>query len=438
MPGLETMPSAAPALEMLHRRLVAVIGFVAAAAVALIYLTRLSNGPLRDDAEGYYLYLPAIWLDHDFGLTGPRLAHPPWAFHHFAATGHNGDVYQFGVALLCSPLFLAAHYAAVATGNHPGGYSTPEQLSAIATAVVMLCLGAWCLRRSLDHRHPAPVVVGAIVCVVFGSSVFDYAVMDSLYSHIFAFGLVCALLPLSEAWLAARPPSSYRWAALLGLVGGLLALVRLSDAILIALPLLHLVFAEGDLRAGLVRVRARWREVLAIVLVAFTVYLPQLLFFHYSSGYWTTNLYSGVRFNWLQPRVLDTLLSFNPHGLLPYAPVLVLAVPGFAIMIRNRDPWAYPLLLAWLANLYVITSWADWYYGSGFGLRPFVDSTGLLALPLAALFGSVRGGRAQFATLLVSWLLVMTTVVQMIHYWRGQIPWTGIDPVHYFEVLFSI
>ena len=413
----------------------ALIGLVAAGAVALIYITNLSNGPLRDDAQGYYVYLPAIWVYHDFGLTDPRLAHPPWAFHHFPATGHNGDVYQFGVALLCSPLFLVARFAAVALGGHPNGYSTPEQVAAISTAVLMLCLGAWSLRRSLDRVHLKAIVVGAILCVVFGSSVFDYAVMDSLYSHIFAFGLVCALLPASEAW---RDRSgSYRYAALLGVIAGLLTLVRLNDVIFLALPILYLVCAEPNLKKGFGELWARRGEALVVVVVAFLVYLPQLIFLRYSAGFWTTNLY-GVDLNWFQPRVLDTLFSFDPHGFLPYAPVLALAAPGFVLMARNRESWAFPILATWLASFYVITSWPDWYYGSGFGLRPFVDSTGLLALPLAALFRSTQGRVLQPATLILSWLLVMTTVIQTIHYWQGRIPWTGIDAPHFFKLLFSI
>jgi len=124
--------------------------------------------------------------------------------------------------------------------------------------------------------------------------------------------------------------------------------------------------------------------------------------------------------------------------LLPYAPVLFLAVPGFVLMARNRDAWTYPLLAVWLVNLYVITSWPDWFYGSGFGLRPYVDSMGLLALPLAALFGGVRGRVLRPVTVLLTWLLVMTTVMQMIHYWHRQIPLTGIDPEHYFRLLFSV
>ena len=107
-------------------------------------------------------------------------------------------------------------------------------------------------------------------------------------------------------------------------------------------------------------------------------------------------------------------------------------------MARRRDPWAYPIAALWLLNFYVVTSWQDWSYGSGFGLRPFVDSTGLLAVPLATLFSSVRGRVLQPVTLLAGWLLVMTTVVQMIHYWHGLIPWTGISPADYFRVLFSI
>src|SRR5438067_4274978 len=122
-------PSSTPRLVAgLHRLLIPLVGLVAAASISWIYATHLSNGPLRDDAEGYYLYLPAVWLYHNLGLTDPRLVHPPWAFHHFAATGHNGNVYEFGVALICSPLFLLGHFIEAAVGARPAGYSTGEQL----------------------------------------------------------------------------------------------------------------------------------------------------------------------------------------------------------------------------------------------------------------------------------------------------------------------
>jgi len=295
--------SEAGVLEILHRWIVAVIGILAAAAVTVIYVGHQSSGPLRDDAQGYYMYLPAIWVYHDLGLNDPRLIHPPWSFHYFAATGNNGDIYQFGVALLCSPLFLLGHYFQIVRGGDSQGYSAPEQLGAIVTAVVMLCIGAWSLKRSLDRRHSGGVVLAAIVCVVFGTSVFDYAVFDSLFSHIFAFGLICALLPLSDAWRDA--PGSWRYAALLGLVGGLLTLVRLTDVIFLALPFLYVAFAEPNLGQGLARLWAWRAQAMTIVLVAFGVYLPQLLFIHHSAGYWTANLYLGANFDWLTPHVLD-------------------------------------------------------------------------------------------------------------------------------------
>jgi hypothetical protein len=108
--------------------------------------------------------------------------------------------------------------------------------------------------------------------------------------------------------------------------------------------------------------------------------------------------------------------------------VLILAVPGFFLMARNGDRWTYPLLAIWLANLYVIASWPEWSYGSGFGLRPYVDAMGLLAPPLAAVFRGVRGRVLQPATLLLSWLLVMSTVVQMIPLLAGSDSLDGDRP----------
>ena len=434
-PAAETSSpgSAARAIQFIHRHLVAVLIVIAVSTTSFVYLTRLTLGPLRDDAEGYYLYLPAIWLYHDVTLTDPRLAYPWWAIHHFPSTGHNGDVYQLGVAVLCSPLFLVGHFTAVLLQLHPNGYSVPEQVGAVLTALGMLVLGAWALRRSLSRRHSTGVVVGALVCVIFGTSVFDYAVVDSLYSHIFAFGLICALIPISEAWVES---GSKRLIFLLGLVVGLLALVRLSDVIFIALPFCYLLSTSGGPKAGLHRLWAQRWAVLAVLMVAFLVYLPQLLLFRFASGYWTTNLYGGSPFDWLHPHTLQALLSFNPHGLLPWAPVLILAIPGLIVMGLRRDPWAVPLIAILTLNLYIITSWHQWSYGSGFGLRPFVDSTGLLALPLAAFFSDLKTPIARLSVLILAWILVMATVIQTIHYWHGLIAWDGISAGRYLQLLF--
>ncbi|MFN3874691.1 MAG: hypothetical protein ACK4L7_02115, partial [Flavobacteriales bacterium] len=66
-----------------------------------------------------------------------------------------------------------------------------------------------------------------------------------------------------------------------------------------------------------------------------------------------------------------------------WAPVLLLALLGTAWMLakdRVRGAW---LLAYWAANTYIISAWWIWYYGSGFGSRPFVDHYPVLALPIA-------------------------------------------------------
>jgi hypothetical protein len=44
-----------------------------------------------------------------------------------------------------------------------------------------------------------------------------------------------------------------------------------------------------------------------------------------------------------------------------------------------------PVIVFFLLNLYVISSWECWWYASSFGQRPFVQSYGLMAVPLALL-----------------------------------------------------
>jgi hypothetical protein len=54
---------------------IAAVGVLAVAATAWIYATGLpyyGQGPIRSDREGYYVYLPAVFIDHDLSRSGSR------------------------------------------------------------------------------------------------------------------------------------------------------------------------------------------------------------------------------------------------------------------------------------------------------------------------------------------------------------------------------
>jgi hypothetical protein len=106
------------------------------------------------------------------------------------------------------------------------------------------------------------------------------------------------------------------------------------------------------------------------------------LYWHHISGRLFFYSYDDESFYFLNPHVWEGLFGFR-KGFFVYAPVMLLMLPGFYFSFKNSMPFAWPALLFFLFNAYVVFSWWCWWYGGGFGSRPLVDSLGISLLPVA-------------------------------------------------------
>jgi hypothetical protein len=84
----------------------------------------------------------------------------------------------------------------------------------------------------------------------------------------------------------------------------------------------------------------------------------------------------------------------------------------------------------WIANTYVISSWWIWYYGSGFGLRVFIDHYPVFLLPLALLLDRMG---ARWRTYTLSFMAIATCFhfVQFYQYNHYIIDGIGMDRAKY-------
>jgi Glycosyltransferase family 87 len=111
-------------------------------------------------------------------------------------------------------------------------------------------------------------------------------------------------------------------------------------------------------------------------------------------GFFDLPLWEGMRGQLLSPRV----------GLLTTSPVLLLAIPGFAILLR-RDPWEGPLYLGISEFLFLLFSTYRWWSASHYGPRFLMVPVCLAAVPMAltlerigqALFRSPLSARLHLA-----------------------------------------
>jgi hypothetical protein len=85
---------------------------------------------------------------------------------------------------------------------------------------------------------------------------------------------------------------------------------------------------------------------------------------------------------WTSPHLVAMLFSDN-HGLLSWAPLLVLALIGLARFVRLTPATVVPIAFVLLSSWYVNSAVADWWAGEAFGARRFLSLFPLFVLGLA-------------------------------------------------------
>jgi hypothetical protein len=420
-----------------------VVGLVAYFLIYHYHVVHTKQLTVRSDGEGYYAYLPSYLLYNDISfnsiinghLLQSRTGFPPSAFgFSLQPTGHWLDKYPVGEAILLLPFFLVGHVIAVLAGVAANGYSKPELYAVGVAGLVYTCLGLSALGAVLRRWFPDWVTATTLVVVTFGTSVFEYATYDSIFSHAFSFFAVSTMLLCALRWYE-RPSSTLR-ALLFGLTIGTVVAIRLTDVVLVPAALM---LGVGSLAAAQQRLlifgRHATRTAVAVA-AAIAVLVPQVITWYFATHHLFVRPYPGESFYFSRPHLIGSLFSFKPHGLLPYAPVLAVAFAGLLISWRSRRDLAFPVTLAFLPFWYLVASWWDWSFTAGFGDRAFNDVVPFLAIPLAFVLAKASTLRARLLVGAGCAILVAVTCVQMVNYWLGRFLGSGIDPSGFFRILF--
>jgi hypothetical protein len=395
------------------------------AALAAIYSRGYNSGePIRSDGVGYYIYLPAVFLDHDLSLVRTvdrsfggdlQKAGDLRRVEH----GYLGP-HQIGEAILLAPFFAVGHAIAIASGARRDGFSWPYQGSAAAAGLLYGVVGLALLGSFLRRWFDRWVVGATLLALTFGTNLFHYLTYDAVYSHSFSFAAVAFILwstiRLTERSTATR-------ALLLGLGVGLVATIRPTNLVIGLFPLLVGVRTSADARA---RARALITHPWLLTAGAFgflAPVMPQLLYWHHLTGHFIVNAYaSNPKLELTHPHLLAVAFSIR-KGLFFWTPLVALALAGLPFL-RSRAPavlLATPAVLA--VNFWVVASWSQWWYGGSFGQRALVDSLPLVALGLAGLFDWARATRALAPVALAAVLTSCLALHGMAEYWLGNIPY---------------
>jgi hypothetical protein len=341
----------------------------ATAAYAGVGLWHAGGLQVSGDEPHYLVMAQSLWRDHDLDLRDeydgeewaefvPGPLRPHWG-------GARADGRPFPAHSPGLPLLLAPAYAAL--GRE--GCVLLMALAAAATALV-------CRRLALQLTGDE-TASGAAWLAAAGPPLFFYSF------HLY-----------TEAPSALAAGSSL--ALLLGAPS--VAAAALAAGCAAVLPWLHVKMIPAAAALGLVAlVRLRGRALAAFLAVAGAAAASFGLY--YASVFGLPSplaLYGGVPADArvLTWRVLPGLFLDRSFGLLPIAPVFLLALAGLPAVVRRREAW--PHALVGLAVLAPLLSWRMWWGGQCPPARFLVPMVPLLGVALALRLARARTGLARW------------------------------------------
>lgn len=368
------------------------------------------------DMTLYYSYLPALFIYDDIKFEKPV---KEWGEKHFyMSSDAEGNKYvkmTSGLAILYSPFFFAAHAVALMSDTYEAnGFSSPYPFALLLAVLSYTLLGLWFLKSFLSEYVSKGIASLSVVLIYAGTNLPYYSFVEPM-SHAFNFSLICFMLWLFQAY---RKQAKLGLAIALGLVGGLLILIRPTNVIALLFPLILLIWNKS------LSPKQWWQHGFIVVAMIFLAISPQLFYWHHMTGNWVIYSYNDERFFFGDPEIWKGLFSYR-KGWFVYSPILWLSIPGFYWAWKKVQRETVVALAVLFLAIWVNFSWWCWWYGGGFGARSMIDYLPFMAIALAFTLQwllqqskAIKLTSAVILTFITTWSIFMNKQYKsgIIHY----------------------
>ncbi|MDM8003930.1 MAG: glycosyltransferase family 2 protein [Bacteroidota bacterium] len=390
------------------------------------------------DAISYYAYLPAAFIYNDLSLNYADNYKGPHRFIVWPDRGPEGKYViktSMGLSILWSPFFLAGHAAALITGADAGGYSPPYKFFLLISALFFLAIGLIYIRKILLLHSSDAVAALVIAAFVIGTNLYWYTLYQGTMSHVYSFALISAFIWYAIKWHFTENKGP--WPAIrLGLLFGLITLIRPTNIVIVLIFLLYGVNSAESLRSRFRQTTGDYRLLALTALAALAFWVPQMIYWKEMTGQWLFFSYgSNERFFFGDPAIIKGLFSWR-KGLFIYTPLMIFAFSGIITLWKQKSPHALPVTVFVPLNIYIIFSWWCWWYGGGFGQRAFIDSYALMAVASASLLSAgICAGKKWIRSSVMAAFILLTSlgVFYNFQYYHGAIHWDSMTREAYFD-----
>jgi hypothetical protein len=399
--------------------LISVIGFL-----FCTFLVR-HRGAIFDEGDplGYYLYARSIVHDGDidfsnelsfFKKPGTQLVGGIGLFN--PKTQRYTNQYTIGFPLLVLPFY--GTFSAIASHWYHERFDWfLDQTIFCFGSILLGILGIWLSFKFVSYYFSSEISLLATVIFWVSSPVIFYFIVEPYLSHLASIFAVSAFLCL---WKAESISSNLR-AVLMGLMAGIITMVRQQEVLIMIIPIVVAVFSPNF---SLRRIQIFRKAILFVpsFLLAFSI---QMIVWKILTGHFLVFSYSeGQYFDFGAPKLFKVLFSSN-HGLLIWHPIFLIGLLGLIFSRTLSRPAKIAFLIAFLCQLYVTSSWWMWWMGHSFGNRAFLGLTPIFILGLAAFLKESLQFLRLRTSLAIFFLFAIWNGLLMLGYASDMIPHQG-------------
>lgn len=396
---------------------------------------------MQSDAQGYYSYLPAIFIYSDLNFYFAKIVKdknffPDNSFYEFrigTSTGKPVNKCYAGVALMQLPFFLIAHMLSNIFGYDTHGYSKLYFIFVNIATIFYLLAGLIYTNKLLKlYNLKENVRAVTLWVILFGTNLFYYCIQEPGISHVYSFSMIAFFAFYTKRFfIIEKKYDLYKIAFLLALI----CLIRPVNIIMI----LAIPFLAGDvktLRMGVIKIFKKIDRLLFSVFLFIAIISIQFIIYKISTGQFIIYSYAEEGFV-PYPSILKFLFSYK-KGFFVYTPIMLVSLLGLIYLWKKNKYEFITFLLFLFTVVYILSSWWQWYYGGSFGSRVMIDFYSFFAIVLGFKLNNIRKKALKRLFIILLFLLIVVNQIQTYQYRYGQIHWVNMNKESYWSSFMRI
>lgn len=398
------------------------------------------------DVFGYYLYLPLKFIYNNLGLHNDAVIHSIIDKYNNTATfyqairmpeGNYVMKYSMGMSVFYLPFFIIGHVIAILFDYQTDGFSLPYQYSIFVGSIIYTIIGIIVLAKVLIQFFNEKISALVLIIIVFATNYIVHITMygQNAMSHNYLFTTYALILWLTIIW---NKSHKIKHAIFLALICGLTILSRPSEIVCLLIPILWGVY---DKKTAIDKIKLfviYKYQLILFVIILLIIGSSQFIYWKIQTGKFLFNSYggnAGEGFEFFRPYIFEVLFSFR-KGWLIYTPVMIFALFGFVFLYKRNKPIFYTILIFFIFNLYIFSSWSCWWYAQSFSQRSLIQIYPIMALLLGYLLTWLCEQKyfIKYTGFLLLSLCIFLNIFQTRQFYFGIIDGDRMTKAYYFRV----